>query len=150
MSSTLGRQAYLEKRRRGHPAPMAHMQLWMDRDELVRRRSRFSRSGGGALGGAGGGDYCPVSWKLDRILQLVPPDANLKCMFRIGSQLVCVANGYRRELMASPNYYMRGAPLPEDLPRKLRLEEALDVAASKLEYKGYCPVSFFDGTYMYV
>ena len=48
--------------------------------------------------------------------------------------------------MASPNYYMRGAPLPEDLPRKLRLDEALDVAASQLEYKGYCPVTFFDGT----
>jgi hypothetical protein len=93
--STLGRQAYLEKRHRGHPAPMAHMQLFMDRDELVRRRSRFSRSGGGALGGTGGGDYCPVSWKLDRVLELVPPDVNLKSMLQIGSQLVCVANSYR-------------------------------------------------------
>ena len=50
----LGRQAFLEKRRRGHPAPMLHQGLWMDRDELVRRRGRFSRAGGGAFGGDGG------------------------------------------------------------------------------------------------
>ena len=30
---------------------------------------------------------------------------------------------------------MRGAPLPEDLPRKLALDDALMVPLSELEYK---------------
>jgi hypothetical protein len=61
----LGRQAFLEKRRRGHPAPMLHQGLWMDRDELVRRRGRFSRAGGGALGGDGGTHFtCFTSTKV--------------------------------------------------------------------------------------
>jgi hypothetical protein len=66
-------------------------------------------------------------------------------MVRIGAQLVCVSDRYRRELLASPNYYMRGAPLPEDLPRKLEMQEALALNQDALDYKGYCPVTLWDG-----
>mmetsp|Transcript_8089 Transcript_8089/g.12835 ORF Transcript_8089/g.12835 Transcript_8089/m.12835 type:complete len:465 (+) Transcript_8089:12-1406(+) len=145
LASALGRQAYLEKRQRGHPAPMVHQRLWMNRDEVVERRSRFSRAGGGALGGDGGGDYCPVSWKLDRTLLLVPPDATLSNMLQIGAEVVCVSAKHRRELLASPGYYMRGSPLPSDLPRKLQVDEALMVPNDVLKYKGYCPVTLYDG-----
>ena len=97
------------------------------------------------MGGDGGGDYCPVSWKLDRTLVLAAPDASLSNVLQIGAEVVCVSAQHRRELLASPTYYMRGAPLPEHLPRKLELDDALMVTASDLEYKGYCPVTLFDG-----
>jgi adenylate kinase family enzyme len=95
LEAAAGRQAYLEKRCRGHPAPMLHLRLWMGRDEIIERRGRFSRAGGGALGGDGGGDYCPVSWKLDRTLVLAAPDASLSNMVQIGSEVVCVSPKHR-------------------------------------------------------
>ena len=97
------------------------------------------------MGGDRGGDYCPVSWKMDRALVLCCPDQDLSNMLQVEGQMVCVAAKYRRELLASPKYYMRGAPLPAELPHKLGLDEALAVQPGKLEYKGYCPVTLYDG-----
>ena len=80
------------------------------------------------MGGDRGGDYCPVSWKMDRALVLCCPDQDLSNMLQVEGQMVCVAAKYRRELLASPKYYMRGTPLPAELPHKLGLDEALAVA----------------------
>ena len=92
-----------------------------------------------------GGDYCPVSWKLDRQLVLVPPDGTLSTMLCIGREVVCVSPKHRLELLSSPNYYLRGVPLPADLPRTLELDDALMVGMGQLAYKGYCPVTLLDG-----
>jgi len=35
--------------------------------------------------------FPPVSWKLDRTLLLVPPDATLSNMLQIGAEVVCVS-----------------------------------------------------------
>ena len=82
---------------------------------------------------------------MDRALVLCCPDEDLSNMLEVEGQMVCVAAKYRRELLASPKYYMRGAPLPAELPHKLGLDEALAVQPGKLEYKGYCPVTLYDG-----
>lgn len=130
----------------GQPAPMRQQQLWMDATALRAGRSRFSKDGE-----HGGGDYCPVSWKLERKLVLVPQTKTLEHLLHIGKEFVAVAPTYRRQLMSSPAHYMSGQGLPEEVPLRLPLKEALemlqqaDEGDETLEYKGYCPVTLFDG-----
>jgi hypothetical protein len=62
----LGRQAYLEAKMKGRPAPFLMQQRWMPTAEIEDRRGKYSDRV------AGQGDYCPVCWKLHHVLVLCP------------------------------------------------------------------------------
>ncbi len=63
-AADLGRQAYLEARTKGRPAPFYMQQRWTPSDDINACRGRFSDRI------AGQGDYCPVCWKLHQMLVL--------------------------------------------------------------------------------
>ena len=47
--------------------------------------------------------FPPVSWKLDRTLVLVPPDATLSNMLQIGAEVVCVSVDIHKSQLSLTN-----------------------------------------------
>ena len=127
LAGALGRQGYLQRRRARQPAAMEHQHLWMDGKVLEARRSRFSKDKQ-----HGGGDYCPVSWKLERKLVLVPHTKTLQHLLHIGHEFVAVAPKYRRQLMVLPS----PTPLASLLP-----PSSLPLHLSVQDVSTYCPHS---------